>query len=99
LDPPLPRYKIIYHRLHRSINATDEGRAGVAIEIKGGLIVNERGTVVTFRQKCEACSYVFDWNKTTIVPAFSSRKVRPFTCPECGNYQEVVARHYDPNRQ
>ena len=70
----------------------------VAIEIKGGLIVNERGTVVTFRQRCEECSYVFDWNKTTIVPAFSSRKVRPFTCPQCGNYQEVVARHYDPDR-
>jgi NAD-dependent SIR2 family protein deacetylase len=99
LDPPLPRYKIIYHRLYRSINSTDERRAGVAIEMTGGLIVNERGTVVTFRQRCEECHYVFEWNKTTIVPAFSSRKVRPFTCPECGNYQEVVARHYDPNRQ
>jgi NAD-dependent SIR2 family protein deacetylase len=54
---------------------------------------------VTFRQRCEECHYVFEWNKTTIVPAFSSRKVRPFTCPECGNHQEVVARHYDPNRQ
>jgi hypothetical protein len=53
----------------------------VAIEMRGGLIVNERGTVVTFRQRCEECSYVFEWNKTTIVPAFSSRKVRPFTCP------------------
>jgi hypothetical protein len=71
----------------------------VAIEIEGGLIVNERGTVVTFRQRCEECDYLFEWNKTTIVPAFSSRKVRPFTCPQCGNYQEVVARHYDPNRQ
>jgi len=71
----------------------------VAIEIKGGLIVNERGTVVTFRQRCEECSYVFEWNKTTIVPAFSSRKVRPFTCPQCGNYQEVVARHYNPKRR
>ena len=71
----------------------------VAIEIEGGLIVNERGTVVTFRQRCEECSYVFEWNKTTIVPAFSSRKVRPFTCPQCGNYQEVVANHYNPDRQ
>jgi rRNA maturation protein Nop10 len=65
----------------------------VAIEITGGLIVNERGTVVTFRQKCEECGYVFDWNKTTIVPAFSSRKVRPFTCPQCGTYQEVELRY------
>jgi ribosomal protein S27AE len=71
----------------------------VAIEIKGGLIVNERGTVVTFRQRCERCGYIFDWNKTTIVPAFGSRKVRPFTCPQCGNYQEVEARHYNPDRQ
>ena len=44
------------------------GTAGVAIEMTGGLIVNERGTVVTFRQRCEECGYVFDWNKTTIVP-------------------------------
>jgi hypothetical protein len=69
------------------------GDGGVAIEMTGGVIVAERGTVVTFRQKCEECGYVFDWNKTTIVPAFSSRKVRPFTCPECGNYQEVEARY------
>jgi NAD-dependent SIR2 family protein deacetylase len=73
--------------------------AAMAIEMTGGEIVNERGTVVTFRQRCEECGYVFDWNKTTIVPAFSSRKVRPFTCPECGNYQEVVARHHRSARQ
>jgi NAD-dependent SIR2 family protein deacetylase len=73
--------------------------AAMAIEMTGGEIVNERGTVVTFRQRCEECGYVFDWNKTTIVPAFSSRKVRPFTCPECGNYQEVVARHHRSSRQ
>jgi ribosomal protein S27AE len=73
--------------------------AAMAIEMTGGEIVNERGTVVTFRQRCEECGYVFDWNKTTIVPAFSSRKVRPFTCPECGNYQEVVASHHKPTRQ
>src|SRR5215211_5694775 len=65
----------------------------MAIEMTGGVIVDERGTVVTFRQKCESCGYVFDWNKTTIVPAYSSRKVRPFTCPECGNYQEVELRY------
>ena len=66
----------------------------MAIEMTGGKIVNERGTVVTFRQRCEACGYVFDWNKTTIVPAYGSRKVRPFTCPQCGNYQEVRLRHH-----
>ena len=65
----------------------------MAIEMTGGVIVDERGTVVTFRQKCEECGYVFDFNKTTIVPAFSSRKVRSFTCPECGNYQEVELRY------
>jgi predicted Zn-ribbon and HTH transcriptional regulator len=69
------------------------GDRSVAIEMTGGVIVDERGTVVTFRQKCEKCGYVFDWNKTTIVPAFSSRKVRPFTCPQCGNYQEVKVRY------
>jgi rubredoxin len=66
----------------------------MAIEIIGGEIVRERGTVVTFRQKCEECGYVFDFEKTTIVPAYGSRKVRPFTCPECENRQEVVARHF-----
>ena len=60
----------------------------------GGKIVRTDGIVVTFRQKCEKCGFVYDFNKTTIVPAYSSRKVRPFTCSECGNYQEVVARHF-----
>ncbi|MGB3683041.1 MAG: hypothetical protein WA990_11215 [Rubrobacteraceae bacterium] len=63
-------------------------------EMTGGKITNVRGTVVTFHQKCENCGYVFDWNKTTIVPAYSSRKVRAFTCPECNHYQEVEVRHY-----
>ncbi len=66
----------------------------MTIEMTGGKIVNERGTVVTFRQKCENCGFVYDWNKTTIVPAYGSRKVRAFTCSECGNYQEVEARHF-----
>ncbi|MBX6763100.1 MAG: hypothetical protein K6T51_07010 [Rubrobacteraceae bacterium] len=65
----------------------------MAIEMTGAKVVNTRGTVVTFRQKCEECGYVFDYNKTTIVPAYGSRKVRPFTCPQCGNRQEVTARY------
>ena len=66
----------------------------MTIEITGGEIINDRGTVVTFRQKCESCGFVYDFNKTTIVPAYGSRKVRAFTCSECGNYQEVEARHF-----
>lgn len=66
----------------------------MTIEMVGGKIVNDRGTVVTFRQKCENCGFVYDFNKTTIVPAYGSRKVRAFTCSECGNYQEVEARHF-----
>ncbi len=66
----------------------------MAIEMVGGEIIRERGTVVTFYQKCENCGYVYDFNKTTIVPAYSSRKVRPFTCKNCGHYQEVEARHF-----
>ena len=65
----------------------------------GGKIVNERGTVVTFRQKCDNCGHVYDWNKTTIVPAYSSRKVRPFTCESCGHYQEVEVRHFRPRSE
>lgn len=65
----------------------------MAIEMTGGKIVNERGTVVTFRQRCESCGFVYDFNKTTIVPAYASRKVRPFTCRECGNHQEVEVRY------
>ena len=32
----------------------------MAIEVTGGIVVNERGTVVTYRQKCEECGYVYD---------------------------------------
>jgi len=66
----------------------------MTIEMTGGEIINDRGTVVTFRQKCESCGFVYDFNKTTIVPAYGSRKVRAFTCHECRNYQEVEARHF-----
>jgi rubredoxin len=75
------------------------GGVALAIEVTGGIVVNERGTVVTYRQKCERCGYVYDYNKTTIVPAYSTRSARNFTCPECGNYQEVSLKHYNPTRQ
>jgi rubredoxin len=75
------------------------GGDALAIEVTGGVVVNERGTVVTYRQKCEECGYVYDYNKTTIVPAYSTRSARNFTCPECGNYQEVSVTHYNPNKQ
>jgi hypothetical protein len=68
----------------------------LTIEVTGGVIVNERGTVVTYRQKCEECGYVYDYNKTTIVPAYSTRSARNFTCPECGNYQDVLLKHHKP---
>ena len=38
--------------------AVRQGGGSVAIEMTGGEIVNERGTVVTFRQRCEECGYV-----------------------------------------
>jgi transcription elongation factor Elf1 len=66
----------------------------MAIEMKGGVIVRERGTVVTYHQKCGNCGYTYDYEKTTIVPAYSERGARNFTCPECGHYQEVSLRHY-----
>jgi DNA-directed RNA polymerase subunit M/transcription elongation factor TFIIS len=65
----------------------------LTIEVTGGIVVNERGTVVTYRQKCEECGYVYDYNKTTIVPAYSTRRARNFTCPKCGHYQEVLLRY------
>lgn len=70
----------------------------MAIEMIGGEIVRGRSTVVTFRQKCESCGFVYDFEKTTIVPAYGSRKVRAFTCSKCGNYQEVEARHFKPGQ-
>ena len=71
----------------------------MAIEVYGGIVVRERGTVVTYRQKCDQCGYTYDYDKTTIVPAYSTRSARNFTCPECGHYQEVSMRHYsDPEK-
>lgn len=66
----------------------------MAIEMTGGVVVRERGTVVTYRQRCSECGYTYDYEKTTIVPAYSERGARNFTCPECGFYQEVSLRHY-----
>ena len=63
------------------------------IEIEGGEIVHTRGTVVTYRQKCSVCGHAYPYNKTTIVPAYGVRSCRPFTCPECGHYQEVNMKY------
>lgn len=72
----------------------------MAMEIKGGIVVNERGIMVTYRQKCEKCGYTYSERKTTICPAHSTRSCRDFTCPECGHHQEVFVRHYtDPQKQ
>ena len=71
----------------------------MAIEMTGGVVVRDRGTVVTYRQRCEMCGHTYDYDKTTIVPAYSTRSCRNFTCPECGHYQDVWLRHYNPTRQ
>lgn len=59
------------------------------IDVFGGELVNSRGTVVTYKQKCGECGHTYSYNKTTIVPAYGVRSCRPFTCPECGHFQEV----------
>jgi len=66
----------------------------MAVEMTGGMVVRNRGTVVTYRQRCAECGYTYDYDKTTIVPAYSERSCRNFTCPECGNYQAVSVRHF-----
>ena len=70
----------------------------MTIEVKGGVVVRERGTVVTYRQRCEECGYVYDYDKTTIVPAYSTRSCRNFTCPECSHYQKVEVTHFNSLR-
>lgn len=65
----------------------------------GGVVVRDRGTVVTYRQRCERCGYTYDYDKTTIVPAYSERSCRNFICPECGHHQEVSVRHFKLDRQ
>lgn len=59
------------------------------IEVFGGELVDSRGTVVTYKQKCSECGHTYPYSKTTIVPAYGVRSCRAFTCPECGHYQEV----------
>ena len=66
----------------------------MAIELTGATLVSERGTIVTYRQRCEECGHTYSYNKTTVVPAFGTRKCRAFTCPRCGNYQEVSMTYY-----
>ena len=66
----------------------------MAVEMTGGVVVRDRGTVVTYRQRCAKCGFTYDYDKTTIVPAYSTRSARNFTCPECGHYQEVSMRHH-----
>ena len=75
------------------------GGDALAIEVTGGVVLNERGTVVTDRQKREECGYVYDYNKTTLVAAYSTASARNSTCPDCRNYQAVSVTHHNPTKQ
>jgi len=62
----------------------------------GAVIVNTRGTDVTYKEKCESCGYVS--GSTKHAPINSSRNMHStfsssFMCPKCHKRQEVKIAH------
>ena len=56
------------------------------ITISGGIISKQNGTSVTFKVKCDKCSYV-DPTETTITVTRGVTDVSTKQCSNCGNNQ------------
>ena len=53
--------------------------------IKGAVIDHED----FYYRKCEVCGYISSFTYKAYLPFIGATYSRPFTCPKCGNKQDV----------
>lgn len=58
---------------------------------QGCIIVEDKGTLMKYKKKCEKCGYVETGGGTlTTAPRQFQKRTTSFKCPKCKNMQKVV---------
>lgn len=58
---------------------------------QGCIIVEDKGTMMKFKKKCERCGFVKTGGGTlTTAPRKFQKRTSSFKCPKCKNMQKVV---------
>ena len=58
---------------------------------QGCIIVEDKGTLMKYKKKCEKCGYVETGGGTlTTAPRQFQKSTTSFKCPKCKNMQKVV---------
>jgi len=60
-----------------------------AVALKGAVIIEQQGTRMKYKRKCEKCGWVDNSTISTSVPSKNSKSTTSFSCPKCRNNQKV----------
>lgn len=61
----------------------------MAVALSGAVIVEQRGSLINYRRKCERCGHVEGGGTTTQAPSSGNTSVSSFRCQKCHTQTEV----------
>jgi hypothetical protein len=61
----------------------------MAIALTGAVIIEQRGSMMNYRKKCEYCGYVEGGGTTTCAPSSGNILTSSFHCQKCQTRNEV----------
>ncbi len=62
-----------------------------AVALQGAVILEQDGSLLTYKEKCEACGHVNPGQRKASIGGWGTY-TSSFRCPRCGNNQKVEIR-------
>lgn len=62
----------------------------MAVAISGAVIIEQKGSQMKYKKKCEKCGWVDNSTNFGGAPSKNSTLTSSFTCPKCRNNQKLA---------
>jgi len=62
----------------------------MAVALSGAVIIQQQGSSLKYKKKCEKCGWVDNSTVSTSSPSKNSTSTTYFTCPKCRNNQKIM---------
>lgn len=61
----------------------------MAFVLTGAVIVEDRGSLISYRKRCGSCGYIEGGSTTSSAPLVGAVSVGSFTCQKCRSINEL----------
>lgn len=61
----------------------------MAIVLQGAVIIEQQGTNMKYKRKCEKCGWIDGSTVSSSSPSKNSKTNSTFSCPKCKNNQRI----------